>query len=73
MRRVSFILVQEQHELARSALRDAWGNRILYREPGHIHTRGWDLYSVGPNGIDEFGWGDDILEGEDVADVMSRH
>ncbi len=50
---------------------DAWGNPVLYRFPGPVHRHGWDLWSVGPNGVDENGSGDDILIGEDVADVGS--
>jgi hypothetical protein len=48
---------------------DAWGNPIRYRHPGVVHKHGWDLWSVGPNGVDEQGQGDDILAGEDVAPV----
>jgi hypothetical protein len=51
---------------------DPWGHVLVYECPGPVHFRGWDLYSVGPNGIDEHGGGDDILVGEDVADVSSR-
>ena len=50
---------------------DAWGHMLVYRCPGPIHAQGWDLYSVGPNGVDEHGEGDDILVGEDVASIMS--
>ncbi|MEZ0229820.1 MAG: type II secretion system protein GspG, partial [Planctomycetota bacterium] len=50
---------------------DAWGHPIDYRRPGRVHPRGWDLYSFGPNGVDEGGEGDDILVGEDVASVSS--
>ena len=50
---------------------DGWGHPILYRCPGPVHGHGWDLYSVGANGIDERGGGDDILIGEDVSDVES--
>lgn len=50
---------------------DAWGNLIRYRCPGPNHKNGWDLWSVGPNGIDEQGAGDDLLVGEDVAEVPS--
>ncbi|HZU96628.1 MAG TPA: type II secretion system protein GspG [Planctomycetota bacterium] len=50
---------------------DGWGRPIRYRSPGPVHKRGWDLYSVGPNGVDEQGGGDDILIGEDIADVGS--
>jgi type II secretory pathway pseudopilin PulG len=55
----------------RQAVLDAWGNPIRYRSPGPIHRHGWDLYSVGPNGIDERGQGDDIIVGEDVAEIGS--
>ncbi|HZU96630.1 MAG TPA: type II secretion system protein GspG [Planctomycetota bacterium] len=48
---------------------DGWSRPFVYRCPGPIHRHGWDLYSVGPNGIDESGGGDDILVGEDVAGV----
>jgi hypothetical protein len=54
-----------------TVLLDAWGHAIKFRFPGRVHRHGWDLYSVGPNGIDEQGGGDDILVGEDVADVGS--
>jgi hypothetical protein len=49
--------------------KDAWGRPLLYRCPGPVHKRGWDMYSVGPNGVDEQGQGDDILVGEDMAPV----
>jgi hypothetical protein len=50
---------------------DMWGRAIRYRCPGVVHTHGWDLYSVGPNGIDEGGEGDDIVVGEDIAPSTS--
>jgi hypothetical protein len=50
---------------------DAWDRWIVYRSPGPVHTHGWDFYSFGPNGIDEHGGGDDIVVGEDVAEVAS--
>jgi len=53
-------------------VRDGWGNPIIYRCPGPVHRHGWDLYSFGPNGVDEQGGGDDILMGEDVAEVGSK-
>lgn len=46
---------------------DAWGRTFLYRSPGPCHGGGWDVYSVGPNGIDERGAGDDLLVGENVT------
>jgi hypothetical protein len=46
---------------------DAWGAPIHFRaQPGPVHKHGWDLWSDGPNGIDEQGRGDDILLGEDL-------
>jgi len=51
--------------------RDVWGHPIRFQAPGPIHSK-WDLWSVGPNGIDELGGGDDILVGEDVTDVSRR-
>jgi hypothetical protein len=45
--------------------RDAWNRPILMRLPGQVHKRGFDFWSVGPNGIDESGAGDDVLGGED--------
>lgn len=50
---------------------DAWGRPIQYRHPGVVRQHGWDLYSLGPNGIDERGQGDDVLVGEDVAPLGS--
>jgi hypothetical protein len=50
---------------------DGWGRPLLYRCPGPVHKHGWDRWSVGRNGIDEQGQGDDILIGDDVADVES--
>ena len=47
---------------------DGWGRALLYSRPGPIHKHGWDVWSCGPNGIDERGGGDDILIGEDLAD-----
>jgi hypothetical protein len=60
------------HSAFEPASSDAWGRRIIYRSPGPVHRHGWDLYSVGPNGIDEQGRGDDILIGEDVAAISSQ-
>ena len=52
---------------------DAWGHPFIYRCPGTVHSYGWDLYSVGPNGVDELGQGDDILIGDDLAPISSAH
>ena len=45
------------------ALLDPWGAGFIYRSPGMQHSvDGFQLYSRGPNGIDEGGGGDDIVE-----------
>jgi hypothetical protein len=70
------ILIPDSDQIALAAA----GNALIsdecgpihFRVPGSFHGRGWDAWSVGPNGIDEQGAGDDILIGEDVADVTSR-
>jgi hypothetical protein len=53
-------------------LQDAWHRPLIYRRPGPVHKRGWDLWSCGPNGMDEQGSGDDLLVGEDLAPIASR-
>lgn len=39
---------------------DPWGNPYRYRYPGVHNIGSYDIWSVGPNGIDENGEGDDI-------------
>lgn len=39
---------------------DPWGNPYRYRYPGTHNIGGYDIWSVGPNGVDENGEGDDI-------------
>ena len=39
---------------------DAWGHAVLYRMPGRVNKDSFDVYSMGPNGRDEGGTGDDI-------------
>jgi len=41
-------------------MRDWWGHELVYRYPSKRFTWMFELYSVGPNGIDEGGGGDDI-------------
>lgn len=53
-------------------VRDAWGRALRLQSPGPVHRAGWDVWSVGPDGIDDHGGGDDILVGEDVAVVSTR-
>lgn len=44
----------------RLRLVDAWGHPLVYRCPSGMPGRMFRLYSIGPNGIDEDGAGDDI-------------
>jgi hypothetical protein len=46
-------------------IHDAWGRPLRFQKPGPVH-KGWDLWSVGPDGIDEHGAGDDLLVGDNV-------
>ncbi|MCP5198052.1 MAG: type II secretion system protein GspG [Gammaproteobacteria bacterium] len=39
---------------------DPWENNYIYFYPAKYGNSEYDLYSVGPNGIDEHGLGDDI-------------
>ena len=50
---------------------DGWGRPIRVRAPGTVHKKGWDAWSIGEDGIDEQGSGDDLLAGEDVAPVTT--
>jgi general secretion pathway protein G len=42
----------------KSAFKDPWGRPYVYRCPGRHNTKGFDLYSLGPDGKE--GGGDDI-------------
>ncbi|MBI2192214.1 MAG: type II secretion system protein GspG [Planctomycetes bacterium] len=54
--RVAGLLNEESY--SRRRLLDLWGNELVYR----LHSRGTDfeIYSSGPNGIDEGGRADDV-------------
>jgi hypothetical protein len=41
-------------------MRDMWGQELRYRCPVAGRPKGYDVYSIGPNGIDEHGAGDDV-------------
>lgn len=41
-------------------LYDAWGNEIVYRSLDNHKITSFRLYSMGQNGVDEFGQGDDV-------------
>jgi hypothetical protein len=40
--------------------KDGWDRPLLYRNPGAFNTHAFDLHSVGANGVDDGGRGDDI-------------
>ena len=51
---------------SRARFMDHWGHRLRWACPGRVHPGGWDLYSIGANGEDEDGGGDDLVTGEDA-------
>lgn len=53
-------------EARRAHFMDLWGHHLRWACPGRVHPMGWDLYSIGANGDDEQGAGDDIVTGEDT-------
>lgn len=42
------------------SFKDIWGRELVYRFPSERRHCMFDLYSMGPNGVDENGQGDDI-------------
>lgn len=52
--------------LRREQVVDPWGRPLVYRFPASAKERLFDLYSTGPNGVDEMGSGDDITCGPDA-------
>lgn len=46
---------------------DVWGNALQYRCPARSNEAPFELYSVGPNGIDEEGIGDDVVARLDLG------
>lgn len=49
---------------SRELILDAWGHPIRYACPGPLH--GWDVWSCGPDGVDDEGCGDDLVAGDDT-------
>jgi general secretion pathway protein G len=47
------------YQLFREVPKDPWGKEYIYRSPGIKHPESYDLYSAGPNRIDDNGQGDD--------------
>lgn len=56
-----------------SVLIDPWGKPYIYEryDPGdNLHWHTYVIYSVGPNGADECGWGDDIGNWEKHISIL---
>jgi general secretion pathway protein G len=47
------------YQLFKETPKDPWHNNYIYRCPGIKNPNGYDLYSAGPNRIDDNGTGDD--------------
>jgi hypothetical protein len=47
---------------------DVWGHEYVYHFPGKHHTNGYDIYSLGPDGVSKSG-GEDP---DDIANWQSR-
>jgi len=41
--------------------KDGWQNALIYNNPAELGGRHYDLYSMGANGVDDRGEGDDIV------------
>jgi type II secretion system (T2SS) protein G len=48
---------------------DAWQNKVMYRHPSGGSVCDYDLYSLGPNGIDDHGTRDDIVSCGSTPDL----
>ena len=47
------------YQLYKEMPKDPWQNFYIYRNPGLKNPTGYDLYSAGPNRVDDNGAGDD--------------
>lgn len=54
-----------------SNARDQWGQPFVYNDPAIHGNAQYDLYSVGPNGVDESGRGDDVCNWKLRRDIAS--
>jgi hypothetical protein len=70
-RRFGDVILLSYHEMAcyplfkltpagKVTLEDVWGRRLVYEKPARDSNYVYRFYSVGRNGIDEGGWGDDL-------------
>lgn len=51
----------EPQEFLEEIPRDAWNRDFIFRVPGESVGRRYDLYSMGSNGVDDRGQGDDVV------------
>jgi len=48
---------------------DTWDHKLVYNRPPSAPPCDYDLYSIGPNGVDDHGQRDDIVACNSTADV----
>ena len=48
---------------------DTWNQKLVYNRPPHAPPCDYDLYSVGPNGVDDHGQRDDIVTCGSTGDL----
>ncbi len=60
----SLWIVPTYEDAPLSCALDGWGHAIYFEAPGPVHRDGWDLYSFGPDGIDDRCSGDDVSVGK---------
>jgi hypothetical protein len=53
----------------RVLITDAWDHKLVYNRPPHAPPCDYDLYSIGPNGVDDHGQRDDIVACNSTSDV----
>jgi hypothetical protein len=54
---------------ARLAIVDTWNQKLVYNRPPRAPPCEYDLYSIGPNGVDDHGERDDIVTCNSTGDV----
>jgi|SRR5579872_3998422 len=54
-------LVPNPQGISSLLLTDPWRHKVVYRVPSSRSECRYDLYSIGPNGIDDHGYEDDII------------
>jgi hypothetical protein len=53
----------------RVAIVDTWNQKLVYNRPPRAPPCDYDLYSIGPNGVDDHGQRDDIVACNSTGDV----